>query len=326
MRNSALVPPRRTLALSCLLMLAAVACSDGSKDGACSGDECALDAGADPITTPTPTPKPAMKDGGIRVNPLSTDASSVELQARVQVNGANTTCGTCAVVLAQAQGGQLPYQYEWSDPSLTGPGPHRVCPTTPTNYTVIVTDSTPVTVGEFTSSAQQVQASGTVSCVADAGIGGLMGCSNSITTVNGGNADAGPPIDNDASIVCPEPGDAGVTFDWQTGTQGTVTNSNYFATGFKAGESYEYSHDRLLPITIGVGDGLTVDVYASNMHCGTSEKLFTLKYDIFTWHQSFCFKPTQDYNYVIVAVHLNGTLFSWEILTGGTICSGCSTQ
>ena len=47
------------------------------------------------------------------------------LQAHIQVNGTGLPCGRCAVLVAQATGGQEPYTYRWSDPSLSGPGPRR---------------------------------------------------------------------------------------------------------------------------------------------------------------------------------------------------------
>ncbi|MDB4985383.1 MAG: hypothetical protein JWN04_561 [Myxococcaceae bacterium] len=304
------------------LLTALSACSDGHKGGACEGDECGLDGGAG---APMQTGKQTMKDGSlVRHNELTPDASSLELQAHLQVNGANTQCGTCAVVLAQVQGGVYPYTYQWSDSSLTGPGPHMVCPSEPTSYSVVITDSTPTTVGEFSSAAQQVEAQGRVDCVADAGVAAdaLLGCTASATNTSE-NADAGA---SDASVTCMEPGDASVTWDLANGAEGTVTTSTYNAKVFKAGLSYEYTQDRLVPLTLTTGDAILVDVYGGKSHCMPAQKLFTITWDLFTWHQSFCFVPQEDFQYVIVAIHLNGALFSWELLAGGTLCSGCSMK
>jgi len=303
------------IALAVPMFLAA--CSDGHKDESCDESNCSIDAGGQPTTSTKPT-----KDGGvIRENPLTPDAASDELQAHLQVNGAHTQCGTCAVVLAQAQGGVLPYTYTWSDPTLVGPGPHMVCPSAPTEYSVVIADSTPTVSGEFATTTQQVEAKGSVDCVEDAGVAGeaLLGCESSSSTTP---ADGGV---TDMQMTCAEPGDAGVTFDFTMGARGTVTTSTRREKVFKAGQTYEYSQDRLLPLTLTTGDSIKVDVYSAKSHCSPLEKMFTLTWDIFTWHQSFCFTPKEDFQYVIIAVHLNGALFSWELVSGGTLCTGCST-
>jgi hypothetical protein len=297
---------RTALALALALV---TACSDGggsekpaTDDSACI--DCNLDAGR-PMDAGRRDARPAQ--------PIQADAGQ-ELRAQVQVNGANVTCGACSVVLVQAQGGVLPYKYEWSDPALKGPGPHMVCPNEPARYSVIVTDSAETLTGEFARPAESVEAVGETRCVpGDAG-GGLQGCFASLT-----NADAG------TDAAAPTCGDAGISFDLLTGAVGTVTVSTELgANGFKAGQTYEYSHDRLVPITLSLGEAVSVDVYGANEPCGMDEKMFTLTYDLFTWHQAFCFTPKKDYRYIIVAVHLNGAIFSWEFLASGTTCAGCS--
>lgn len=307
----------RILVLCCAF---AVACSDGdakssSADPACAGDACGLDAG-----TATGIDAGRRDAAPAPMRPFFPDSGTVsELQAKVQINGANTVCGSCSVVIAQAQGGVLPYKYAWNDPSLVGPGPHQVCPDGPRTYTVTVTDSAEVIGGEFAKPNDEVTASGETACiVGDAGAG-IQGCVTNVAS------DAG--ADSGTSITCSEPNDAGVTFDLTTGALGTVTVSTFMGgSAFKAGETYEYSHDRLIPLTLSVGEAVSVDVYGATEHCALQEKLFTLTYDIFTWHQSFCFTPKQDYSYLIVSIHLNGALFSWEFLTASTTCKGCSMQ
>jgi hypothetical protein len=308
---------RRHLGIFTLLCTLAAACSDGGNksstpDPSCATEACSLDGGTG-IDAGKRDAAPA------QMRPFFPDSGTVvELQAKVQVNGANTACGSCSVVIAQAQGGVLPYKYEWNDPSLVGPGPHQVCPDSPRTYTVTVTDSSELVGGEFAKPADQVAASGETACVeGDAG-DGIQGC---VTNVGGGDAGA----DSGVSITCAEPNDAGVTFDLATGALGTVTVSTFMGpNAFKAGQSYEYSHDRLIPLTLSLGEAIAVDVYGATEPCALEEKLFTLTYDLFTWHQSFCITPKKDYSYLIVAVHLNGALFSWEFLTAGTVCQGCS--
>ncbi len=284
------------------------ACSDGGDTKAPPDEclDCKLDAGS-PMDAGRRDSTPAQR-------PLQLDAATTqELRAQIQVNGANTLCGTCSVILAQAQGGVLPYTYEWSDPSLSGPGPHRVCPDQPTKYSVIISDSAGTLTGEFARPSDRVEALGETNCVpGDAGTG-FAGCFTSVT------GDAGA----DANVPC---GDAGVAFDLTTGAVGTVTVSAQLSDGFKAGQTYEYSHDRLIPITLSLGQAVSVDIYGANEQCGQEEKLFTLTYDLLTWHQSFCFTPTKDYRYLVTAIHLNGAIFSWEFLTAGTTCAGCSQK
>lgn len=70
------------------------------------------------------------------------------LQAHLQVEGADLTCGGCAVLVAQAAGGEPPYAYAWSDPALHGAGPVTVCPQESTHYEVTVTDSSGNGAGE----------------------------------------------------------------------------------------------------------------------------------------------------------------------------------
>ena len=315
------------LTLACCLW--STACSDGPSTGRCAEGECALDAAANSAAAPPSTGRTngdrpataASKDGGVRFNPLTPDGGSGELEVHLQVNGARPPCGSCAVVLAQAQGGLQPYAYQWSDPSLSGPGPHKVCPDAPTTYTVTVTDSTPNTVGEFSSTAQVVAAMGAVDCVADAGVSGFAGCMSPYMQATSIDGETNAP---DSSVTCPD--DAGVMFDLTTGAEGTVTVSTENPGGFKAGETYEYSHDRLLPFTVGYGDAITVDVSGGMEECVPQDKFFTIVYDSTTWHQSFCFTPKLPYRYLLVSVHLNGVLFSAELQSSGTICAGCSTQ
>ncbi|MET0287855.1 MAG: hypothetical protein ABW352_25425 [Polyangiales bacterium] len=287
------------------------ACSDAgdtsrSTEPSCADDAC-LDGGALDASR---------RDASPPQRPIQVDAAvTQELRAQIQVNGANTVCGTCSVILAQTQGGVLPYTYEWSDKALSGPGPHMVCPDQPTTYSVIITDSASTLTGEFARPSESVEAVGQTRCVAADASVGLTGCFSNIVP------DAG--VDAAAGTTC---GDAGVSFDLTTGAQGTVTvSSDLGANGFKAGQSYEYSHDRLIPITLSLGEAVSVDVYGANEECGSEEKMFTLTYDLFTWHQAFCFTPKKDYRYLIVAIHLNGAIFSWEFLSASSTCAGCAS-
>lgn len=57
-----------------------------------------------------------------------------------------TVCnGGCVEIFALATGGDLSYTYTWTPTLSNMEGPHEVCPTTPTTYTILVTDGTGAT-------------------------------------------------------------------------------------------------------------------------------------------------------------------------------------
>lgn len=49
--------------------------------------------------------------------------------------------GECIDLIATARGGRAPYQYNWELEQLSGPGPHRVCPTEATTYRAFAIDA-----------------------------------------------------------------------------------------------------------------------------------------------------------------------------------------
>lgn len=63
----------------------------------------------------------------------------------VSLNSASICSGGCADITATPSNGTPPYTYTWDPPSLTGPGPHNVCPTDTTDYSVTVTDASGTT-------------------------------------------------------------------------------------------------------------------------------------------------------------------------------------
>jgi hypothetical protein len=242
------------------------------------------------------------------------------LATRIQRNGGGGACGSCAVLLAQTQGGKEPYSYAWSDPSLTGPGPFQVCPGMPTSYSVTVTDSSAAT-GELAMPDQTARASTSVDCSAsDGSTSSLNGCAVT-TNVSDGGIDAGGTLECTAEEV-------GVSVAYADGGSVSATVGRIPGGKLLAGHAYQFSYDRLFPFTIG--QPVTVDVFGSNSDdvCKAGQLLFTLNLDgsIFNWHQAMCFTPDRDYEFAITRVYIQGVLYYFNALATGTLCDSCSTN
>ena len=63
-----------------------------------------------------------------------------ELCLSVQAEGGTICPSACFALQATASGGTTPYVFTWEPGGFQGPGPHQVCPTTTTAYTVTVSD------------------------------------------------------------------------------------------------------------------------------------------------------------------------------------------
>jgi hypothetical protein len=242
----------------------------------------------------------------------------------IQVNaGKDAVCGSCAVVLAQTQGGMQPYSYTWSNPSWAGPGPFTICPDSPTSVSVAVTDSSGSSSGELSSGGQTAKASTSVTCTPSDGLvpeaGALNGC---IASAASGVPDAGT---DDAGLYECHQNEVEAGVAWADGGA-VASESGYLGYTFLAGHTYSVSYDRLLPIELG--DAVTVDIYGANAPniCEEGQKLFTLTLDgsIFNWHQEYCFTPDRDYQYVITNVNIKGVITYINPLSVSTICDSCS--
>ncbi len=270
----------------------------------------------------------AMGDDAATGNPtlsMATDGGG-PLAVHIQINGDHSTCGACAIVLAQAQGGTQPYTYTWSDPSWNGPGPFQVCPEMPKPLSVTVTDSSAST-GEVKATAQTAMAQAVVDCVASDGSaapGALNGCiamGGSGVPDAGVVADAAPDSGGSTECTANEV-EAGVA--WADGGAVASVASPLDVT-LLAGHTYSVSYDRLLPIVLG--QPVTVEIYGSTEPdvCKVEQKLFTLNLDssIFNWHQAYCFTPDRDYHYVVTNVYIQGVLVFINILSVSTLCDSC---
>jgi hypothetical protein len=297
-------------------------CGDDPKKGAasCNDGECSADPQI--ATDSKPVKSSNSKDAGAwrSFSPPPPDAGDLDawvpdkdepLQARIQVNGTDLPCGACSVIAAQAQGGKRPYTYKWSDPALSGPGPHRVCPTAPTSYSLTVTDDSSLTSTELTIAHQSVDTSADITCVADAGLAStFQGC--------GGGSSFEP--DMTGVINCDLPTDGGMAPPLELASGTTFVTSKAPPIPLIGGQTYEFSYDHLLPIVLG--EGVNVEVFGAmnDKPCERLEKLF--EFDLNgTWHQTMCFKPARSYDRAISVVHLKEIWFWFELGQVGTLCT-----
>jgi hypothetical protein len=280
------------LIAAALAWASALGCgSDDARDEAMASSP-DLDAAVQsaPMAKPT-TPRPPPP------NIVGLDAGDSEpFFARLQTNGSSPECGSCAVLVTHASGGKQPYTYAWSDPTLQGPGPHKVCPTGPTTYAVTVSDDS-ATAGEFAKPAASEHLTTELSCTpgTDAGTGYLTGCTL---------AEELPTVE------CPRTAEA----DW-------FNVSTSLPEPLQAGKSYQLTYDQLL---LTLGEPVTVDVYGSaEQSCDTGELLGTLTLDG-RWHQGICFTPKVDYRAIIIRIHVGFTLFYFDLVKAiATVCSEC---
>jgi hypothetical protein len=106
----------------------------------------------DTVANESPIPPPRPDAGSNPSQPVLSGGASpaaAELSVAIDVGGIpaesqNLECGQCIDVTAVASGGRAPYSYAWSDPSLSGSGPHHVCPRSTVDYVVQASDTPPL--------------------------------------------------------------------------------------------------------------------------------------------------------------------------------------
>jgi hypothetical protein len=215
------------------------------------------------------------------------------LSARIEVTGNHAPCGSCDSLVAIVTGGTPPYTYEWSDPTLAGPGPHGVCPRENVRYAVVVKDSS----GALATGQQQnALGSAYLECTpsqSDAGSGGgLNGC-----------------------IVVPRADPVTCPTDAPDAVSSTLIEFDV-----EPGRTYQYTYTQLLPIGLGVAS--TVDVYLGMNPCERAQKAFTLQLDS-TVTQSHCFTPNAMYRYSTTVIHVNGIPLTFGVTA--TFCDSCTS-
>ena len=166
-----------------------------------------------------------------------------------EVNSETICEGDCADISATiTTEGTAPYTYAWSDNTLSGAGPHNVCPTSTTTYTVTITDN----VGASTT------ASGTVTINANPtpNITGSSMCTGNSSTLDAGagyDTYQWSTLDDTQTIDITSTGTYSVTVTDNNNCIGdtsitinSMSNPTPIITGFNFCEN--------LPTTIEVGD------------------------------------------------------------------------
>jgi hypothetical protein len=248
-----------------------------------------------------------------------------QLNVTIEVSGEMRQCGSCALLFARVSGGAMPYSYAWSDPALTGAGPHQVCPDAPVEYAVTVTDTAMTAGVEFDRDAMEVADEVELDCAAagpDAGAGDA-----------GGGDDAGlPPIDGCFTLLDSLSGTAPSP---ETITMCPIEGSELQATVFQlgrklaAGERYEGILDLILPIPLS--EPGMMEIWGSSGGCKLEQKLgsWSTDLDLFNPRMSFCAQAEKDYTQLILmpvvpadATAITGTTFT----LGGAlnVCRGCN--
>ncbi|MBI5217900.1 MAG: gliding motility-associated C-terminal domain-containing protein [Bacteroidia bacterium] len=181
------------------------------------------------------------------------DAATVTVNPctfNVTVNSATICSGGCTNITATVSGGTAPLTYTWSTGGLSGPGPHNVCPSSTTTYTVTVTDA-----GSATTTA-----SGTVTV-------------NPLPTVNAGN-DVSICSGNSTTLTA----SGASTYSWDNGlgagsthtvSQSSTTTTTYTVTGTDANGCTNTDQ-----VTVTVNNGLAPVISGSLTFCtGSSTTL-----------------------------------------------------
>jgi hypothetical protein len=200
-----------------------------------------------------------------------------------------------------------------------------VCPSAPTQFSVVVSDSSGTGQGETAQQSQVVEADGRVDCTSsdagdagDAGLtsDGLIGCK----AINWFDADGG--FANSATECFLDEVEAGAA--WIDG--GAVTSDSVkLPFTLKAGHPYEFTSDRFIPISVSLSQPATVEVWGAAHVCVPRQKLFSVVLDwpLGMWHQSFCFTPLEDFDQAVVRVFIQGVIVNFSLLQAQTLCSGC---
>ena len=254
------------------------------------------------------------------------------LQLSLAVSGGeDRICGDCAIATANVTGGTTPYHYTWSDPALTGPGPHEVCYPESRSLTLSVSDSSLAGPDDPSPAAMMQTASTTLSCTkakSDSGTE-LSGCKllldASILSVLNPN---GPYVER--VFGCPKlEGEARIPYDQFNAYVDASAEAPTFAgqgwevpEGLRAGKRYQLVFELLFPITLG--GSVQMELWGTREGCGLDEALSRVTL-LGIDRQSWCFTPQHDYDKLVVKT-VDGSvppIFAVSFGVSSTVCSGC---
>jgi hypothetical protein len=244
---------------------------------------------------------------------IETDAgsagSAAPLSVMLDVEPPIYACaGECSTLVARVQGGKPPYVFIWSDKSLSGPGPHRICPTAPAAYSVVVSAGAASTDAGVVALPQIVGVATAVLC-----LGAALDAGAAKPTT--------PP-----QTGCASPGSVNIGLGCQKDALGITTQLSYpLSMPLMAATPYRISFD-VSDLVRQLTTGLVADVYGANEPCVPSQLLGTLSADGTTTHQSFCATPEQAYPYIVITSRPEANALGLALTGGVAVCPGCAAE
>jgi hypothetical protein len=260
-----------------------------------------------------PRAVPDVPDAGMDIETDAGSAgSATSLSVMLDVEPPIYACsGECSTLVARVQGGKPPYVFMWSDERLVGPGPHRICPTTPTAYSLVVsagavsTDAGVVTVPQIAVATTPLLCLGAVVVGVDAGT---------------------PKTGLSPGTGCASPGSVNIGLTCQKNALGIASQLSYgLSMPLMAAMPYRLSFD-VSDLVRQLTTGLVADVYGANAPCAPLQLLGTLSVDATTTHQSFCATPEQAYAYIVITSRPDANALGLVLTSGVLVCPGCGAD
>jgi hypothetical protein len=216
--------------------------------------------------------------------------------------------GECSTLVARVQGGKPPYMFTWSDERLSGPGPHRICPTSPTAYWLVVSAGTASNDAGVVMLPQIVGVATSVLCLGSA--------------LDAGAAKPTTP----PRAGCASPGSVNIGLGCQKNALGINSQLSYpLSMPLTAATSYQISFD-VSDLVRQLTTGLVADVYGANVPCVPLQLLGTLNVDGTTTHQSFCATPEQAYPYIVITSRPEANALGLALTAGVAVCPGLCAE
>jgi hypothetical protein len=259
-----------------------------------------------------PRALPSVRDAEVEADAALAQPAE-RLQVSIELQPPITMCGECSNLLASVRGGRPPYSFTWSDSRLVGPGPHRVCPSAPTVYVVVVT-------------AGAVASEGSSLMLPEVATGerGVV-CSGPLPDA-GARLDAAVLTGAPPASACSNPELLELGNTCQSNALGMATQQFHtLSQPLMAARTYQVSYD-VDSIQRAISAGLIADVYGAIDPCQPLDLLGTLRVDADTTHQSFCATARHDYRYIVITSRPEGNLLGLAATAAATICPGCNAD